>query len=77
MKLHLLTGLFTLGMVTASAAATGIDANGDGVLTLDEVQAAFPEITAEGFTAMDKNADGMLDADEVAAGQDAGMMPKS
>ncbi len=55
--------------------AGDIDANGDGVLTIDEVQAVYPEITADSFTAMDLNADGALDGDEVASAQEAGMMP--
>lgn len=77
MKLFLVSGLFSLGMTTASLAATSVDANGDGVLTLDEVQAVFPEITPDTFTAMDTNADGALDDAEVVAAQEAGMMPKS
>ena len=44
-----------------------IDANGDGVLTMDEVQAVFSDVSTDGFSAMDLNADGILDADEVAA----------
>lgn len=66
-----------LGMAIAAAAwaATDLDANGDGVLTIDEVQAAYPDLDAEAFTAMDVNADGTLDADEVAAARQAGLMP--
>lgn len=55
--------------------AADLDSNGDGVLTIDEVQASFPEVTSDTFTAMDLNADGALDADEVAAAQEAGLMP--
>ena len=53
-----------------------VDANGDGVLTIDEVQASFPEVTSDGFSAMDVNADGALDEAEVAAAQEAGVMPQ-
>lgn len=56
-------------------AAGEIDANGDGILTLDEVQAVFPEITADSFATMDVNADGALDQEEVTAAQQAGLMP--
>lgn len=52
-----------------------MDLNGDGVLTLDEVQASFPEVTSDQFTVMDLNADGALDVDEIAAAQQAGLMP--
>lgn len=61
----------------AGFAASGIDANGDGMLTLDEVQAVLPDTTAESFTAMDANADGALDQDEVTAAEDAGLLPKT
>ena len=65
-----------LSLGTASGvAASDPDANGDGVLTIDEVQAVMPDVTAEGFSQMDLNADGSLDAAEVQAAQDAGLMP--
>nr|WP_257883704.1 hypothetical protein [Roseobacter insulae] len=51
------------------------DANGDGVLTIDEVQAVYPDITAETFSTMDLNADGALDEAEVQSAQEAGLMP--
>ncbi len=56
-------------------AASELDTNGDGVLTIDEVQASFPEVTSDAFTAMDLNADGALDVEEIAAAQEAGLMP--
>lgn len=59
----------------AVSAATEADANGDGVLTLDEVQAVMPDVTVETFSAMDLNDDGALDAAEVQAAQEAGLMP--
>lgn len=68
--------LFVLaGAVSAVSAATEADANGDGVLTLDEVQAVMPDVTVETFSAMDLNDDGALDAAEVQAAQEAGLMP--
>lgn len=54
-----------------------IDVNGDGKLTIDEVQAVFADVSTDGFCAMDLNADGALDADEVALAQEAGLMPAS
>ena len=59
-----------LAMTTAE-----VDANGDGMLTVDEVQAVFPDVTAEEFSAMDLNADGGLDDAEIQAAQEAGLMP--
>ncbi|QBF31638.1 hypothetical protein [Thalassococcus sp. S3] len=79
MKTTVLTLVTTLGLALPVASmgqtSTEVDANGDGVLTIDEVQAVYPEITADAFTAMDVNADGALDNDEVLAAQEAGMMP--
>jgi hypothetical protein len=60
-----------------SQTASEIDTNGDGVLTMDEVQATMPDITSETFAAMDQNADGALDEGEVSAAQGAGLMPPS
>ncbi|WP_050931330.1 hypothetical protein [Aestuariivita boseongensis] len=69
------TAALGLALPTSLLAATEADTNGDGVLTIDEVQALYPDITVEQFTAMDVNADGALDDDEVVAAQEAGMMP--
>jgi hypothetical protein len=77
MKQYILGASITAGLASMAIAATEIDTNGDGVLTLDEVQAVFPEISTESFTAMDANADGALDDTEISAAQDAGMMPKT
>ena len=60
-----------------SSAAQEIDANGDGLLTIEEVQAVHPDVTTESFSAMDMNADGALDDEEVNAATDAGLMPAS
>lgn len=68
--------IFSASAVLAmSEAASAVDANGDGVLTIEEVQAVYPDVSAEGFSAMDLNADGALDSSEVAAAEEAGLMP--
>lgn len=79
MQTKVLATLAAAGLMSPlmALAATELDSNGDGVLTIDEVQAIYPDITAEGFSAMDVNADGALDDDEVVAAQQAGMMPAS
>lgn len=63
--------------VAMAQTAADLDTNADGVLTLDEVQGGFPEISVDAFEAMDLNADGALDGREVAAAQEAGLMPVS
>lgn len=55
--------------------AAELDVNGDGLLSVSEVQAVYPDVTAEQFSAMDLNADGALDDAEVVAAQEAGVMP--
>lgn len=76
-KFSMLTLIATLSVPALAFAqgAADLDTNGDGVLTIDEVQASFPDVTSDAFTAMDLNADGALDADEIAAAQEAGLMP--
>ena len=64
-----------LASASVALSATAADTNGDGLLTIDEVQAVMPDVTAEAFNAMDTNADGALDVAEVEAAQDAGLMP--
>ncbi len=73
----LVTVSFLVGLPVAALAqsAADLDTNGDGLLTIDEVQAAFPDMGTDTFTAMDLNADGALDAEEIAAAQEAGLMP--
>ena len=68
----LIFGLPALGL-----ASTAADANADGVLSLEEVMVAHPEVTQETFASMDANDDGVLDADEVAIAQEAGLLPAS
>lgn len=60
-----------------SAGAAELDANGDGLLSVSEVQAVYPDVTAEQFSAMDLNADGALDNEEIVAAQEAGVMPET
>lgn len=77
MKLILTLSAFGLVAASMAQAATleELDANGDGSLTLDEVQAMYPEVATEAFIAADTNADGLIDAEELALAQEAGLMP--
>ena len=68
----LMMALPSLGLAIT---AEELDVNGDGFVTFDEAQAAFPDLQSETFTAMDLNADGALDSAEMAAAQEAGLMP--
>ena len=57
-----------------SDSAVEVDTNGDGVLSLEEVQAVWPSVTTEDFETMDANADGSLDHTEIKTAEEAGMM---
>ncbi|RKF16993.1 EF-hand domain-containing protein [Roseovarius spongiae] len=70
-------GLGALAQAAVAQSATEIDANGDGLMTLEEVQAVFPDVTADAFSQADANGDGALDDSEMAAGQEQGLIPAS
>lgn len=59
----------------AAFAATEIDADGDGMISFEEMLAVMPSITEETFLQVDGNADGLVDATELAAAQEAGVIP--
>ncbi|MFP7673140.1 hypothetical protein ACG74X_07250 [Marivita sp. S0852] len=81
MKLSM-TKLFVLGLIAAPMAAVAADyvaadSNGDGMLSLEEVQAILPEMTTDTFITVDADGDGLLNADELAAAQTEGLIPAS
>ncbi len=55
--------------------ATQVDVDQDGLLSLAEMQAVYPDMTDEQFATVDLNGDGMLDDAEVKAAQEAGLIP--
>jgi len=62
--------LLGMGLVANSAIAmtegtAQVDANGDGVMTIDEVQAVFPDVTADAFAEADADNDGALTDEEM------------
>lgn len=69
--------VLALAAPTWAADVSELDTDGDGVVTLEELQAAYPEIAAEDFAVMDTNADGVLDDEELSAAQGAGLLPES
>ncbi|PVA11456.1 calcium-binding protein [Pelagivirga sediminicola] len=68
-------GMSALAATAAFADMSAIDTNGDGLVTMDEIQAAYPEVTAEQFSEIDTNGDGAVDDAEMSAAQDAGLLP--
>ncbi|MEI4261179.1 EF-hand domain-containing protein [Roseovarius sp. D0-M9] len=71
---------FALGMgalaTSAFADMSSVDTNGDGMATMDEVQAVYPEMTAEEFSEIDANGDGAIDETEMSDAKEAGLLPK-
>ncbi|MBT8155424.1 EF-hand domain-containing protein [Epibacterium ulvae] len=65
-------------LIAAPAFADSIpvemDVDGNGSLSLEEMQVAFPTITPETFGLIDVNGDGEADESEVTAAVDAGYL---
>lgn len=82
-----MTHIKTLAAIAATAlcfpafamgqSAIQVDTNEDGVLSLAEVQAVYPDMSEEMFATADLNGDGMPEDIEVKAAQEAGIMPDS
>lgn len=61
------------GFATA-ALAHEMDTDQDGLLTLAELQAEYPDLTEATYDAVDANADGAVDDDELAAAWESGIL---
>ncbi|GKY86820.1 hypothetical protein [Sinisalibacter aestuarii] len=62
-------------LLASTPALFAQDADEDGLVTFDELVAAYPDVTEDTFNAADANGDGTLDADELAAAREAGLIP--
>lgn len=68
--------LASLVLAAGSVAAQAkVDADGNGLITVSEMEAALPSVTEETFVTVDTNGDGLIDRDELAAGRAEGMIP--
>ncbi len=80
MKTFALKSLALAALITAPLAAQALtaeqDVDGNGTYSLDELQAAYPELSAETFAQIDVNADGEVDMTEAEAAQAAGLLPQ-
>jgi len=68
----------TLALLTLAAPAFAqmeMDTDGDGNVSLEELQAAYPEVGEERFTLIDTDEDGVINEAELTAAQDAGLLP--
>lgn len=67
-------GLLAAAMATATSLEE-MDANGDGMVTFDELLAVLPYITEDRFRLADTNGDGILDAEELDNARQTGLLP--
>ena len=75
MKIFLTTTALTVALASPILAQSEMDTDGDGNVSMEEMSAIYPEMTADAFAAMDSDADGVLSAAEVQAAVDAGILP--
>ncbi|MDF0602482.1 EF-hand domain-containing protein [Psychromarinibacter sp. C21-152] len=69
---------FTILAASTSAFALTMeetDADGDGALSLSEIQSLYPEVTGETFDSADTDADGVISPEELATAQEMGLLP--
>jgi len=60
---------------SAAFAQTSLDADGDGLVTLDELVAAYPDYNVEDFATADTDESGALDETEMAIAIESGLVP--
>jgi len=77
MKIATLTAAaFGASLLAAPVLAQSeMDANADGMYSMEEMMASFPDMTEETFTTADANGDGQLDSEELAQAQANGLIP--
>lgn len=65
---------FPAGVALAQSALADMDADGNGTLSITELQTVYTTLDEAGFTAVDTNADGAVDEAELTAAQTAGTL---
>ena len=70
----ILAVLLGLGATAAAAETMVEDANGDGVYSMEELVATYPNLTEDVFGTIDGNGDGAIDPEELAAAEEAGVL---
>ena len=65
---------FGLTGVAAQAQTVVTDTDGNGVYSIEELTAAYPDMSAATFTAMDVDGNGAVDADELQAARENGVI---
>ncbi|MFN6951721.1 MAG: EF-hand domain-containing protein [Albidovulum sp.] len=68
----LVIGLAFAGAAEAQTVVT--DTDGNGSFSIEELTAAYPDMTPGVFAQIDVNGDGAVDADELAAAREQGII---
>jgi Ca2+-binding EF-hand superfamily protein len=65
-----------LGLAATGALAQTVvsDTDGNGTFSIEEMRAAYPNLSDADFAAMDVDGSGQLDHDELQAGREAGLI---
>lgn len=66
--------LLAVAAVQANAQTMIEDTDGNGTWSMEEMMAAYPDLTEALFGEIDTNADDAIDGDELAAARDAGLI---
>ncbi|MFY0618715.1 hypothetical protein [Shimia sp.] len=69
--------LLAASLVAAPAFAltvSEIDADGDSLISFDEMLVVYPDLTSEAFDAVDSSGDSYVDAFELSAALDSGLI---
>lgn len=75
MTRKLISAAIVLGTAAAAFAMTNLDSDGDSMLSMDEMTAAYPSFTEAQFSDADTDGDGMINQDELAAARAIGIIP--
>ncbi|MBV7393325.1 hypothetical protein [Mameliella sediminis] len=66
---------FSLPAFAQDMEGAKLDMDGDGLVSLEEVQAMYPDVSQDDFTGADADGDGLLSAEELEAARTAGVIP--
>jgi hypothetical protein len=65
---------FVAGPLAAQGMAEVADTDGNGTYSMEELKAAYPDLTEEVFIQIDTSGDGEVDDAELEAARDAGLL---
>ncbi|WP_111735086.1 EF-hand domain-containing protein [Roseovarius amoyensis] len=75
MKTHVLFLAAAMAVTAVQASAAAVeDTDGNGAYSMDELMAAYPDMTEETFATADADGSGEVSEDELAAAVDMGIL---